>query len=1005
MNIARCASFSSASASPARPPHASSAPTGFRRKSSTTVFPATAYIPAEPPTLPAQPASIPEVDAEDRYQADVGRAGLHRGVSTATSSGGLRGNETEIERVARLQKAALWVERAWKGRGLDDKATELDERSLVWYVVQRRLKPFLVVATVVYLTLVFFEIPSWCMRGLIATPSDLASCRIVESPTYPLLPWWLSVTLDMACLLVFSARFVMRVLTYGRKSITTFPRRIIGLSLLGLLLLVDCLQLGRVALYGSLPTISRMFRPVMVVFIFKTAQKEVVRVYRTLVTSLDVFLLCFAVFFLFTWAGVLIFARTREAEEGFESFSEAFFLLFVTFTTVNFPNVMMPIVNINRWAALYFVFFMVVTLFLLSNVLKAAFYYYYREELGDEVRAFYTSRDRSIEIAYDLLRTETPEGNGIDRETFVEFFLGYFSPVTSHPRLALKPRGICRSCIKRRRRSHSFRRSDSAPESQGERGAPTPSMALLTRLASASRLSVGGPLLRLAYPQRDSIEETLQSDVLEYQTGRAERIFELMDLSGSGLLELHEFLRLAVVMADPAVHLVKNPPVERMGILRRIQMQVGHLTASLVWGLVMDACVVVSAVVTLAQTLSFLNAKTLAQATEVWVPYGSYVPFWGIMQLVLLCAFAIDLLAAFFCVGFERVWNRTAQIPNRFDTLVFAAQAAILAFLAVFFPPGAAAAGGGGEGSHDAVSWSLEISTRTLAVVQMLRLGRVLWHIPRVEQLCVSLWFTTGAFLQVSSILCVCFYVYGVVGIQWFGGLIWPDTPVLQHTDWSDAQFWGCNFNNMPGALTALFSMLIVNNWNVLEDGLELVTAGKLCRLYTVSFNIICVILILNILVAAVVDAFVTLESIKNQKKKELETRTGSKDISEVIVGETDFLGEMPPEVNGRNGAALPVAGEVGVGRQPSSSLRRGNLGTILRRASADPTLDELHRRSAMLGREEILRNMFMSDLEMDIAHSVSEQVDEGGLPAVASSGPYHLLTDTGAPTQHPQGF
>ena len=61
----------------------------------------------------------------------------------------------------------------------------------------------------------------------------------------------------------------------------------------------------------------------------------------------------------------------------------------------------------------------------------------------------------------------------------------------------------------------------------------------------------------------------------------------------------------------------------------------------------------------------------------------------------------------------------------------------------------------------------------------------------------------------------------------------------------------------MFGGLNVLFNLLVVNNWTTEWIGYEAVTESKLCRLYFLGFFIFGVILVNNVVIAFIVNAFI----------------------------------------------------------------------------------------------------------------------------------------------------
>lgn len=85
-----------------------------------------------------------------------------------------------------------------------------------------------------------------------------------------------------------------------------------------------------------------------------------------------IFIVVYVMYFAIT--GVYLFAGTLEGSQSFTNFWTAFYTIFITLTTSNFPNVMLPSYAVNRLAGIFFVIYLLIGLFLLMNLLLAIFY-------------------------------------------------------------------------------------------------------------------------------------------------------------------------------------------------------------------------------------------------------------------------------------------------------------------------------------------------------------------------------------------------------------------------------------------------------------------------------------------------------------------------------------------------------------------------------------------------------------------------------------------------------
>ncbi|XP_076314233.1 uncharacterized protein LOC143226748 [Tachypleus tridentatus] len=142
----------------------------------------------------------------------------------------------------------------------------------------------------------------------------------------------------------------------------------------------------------------------------------------------------------------------------------------------------------------------------------------------------------------------------------------------------------------------------------------------------------------------------------------------------------------------------------------------------------------------------------------------------------------------------------------------------------------------------------------------------------------------------------VVFYMFAVIGmeifkekIQYFGydstldpSLLYCGNPKLNNTSFYTSHYCSNNFNNIMNSMVVLFELMVVNQWHVLTSGFVLVT-GKFARLYFFLFHLTCVIIVLNIFTAFVLEAFILeysfsksrLESALEKKIKEMGLQLG----------------------------------------------------------------------------------------------------------------------------------
>jgi hypothetical protein len=133
-------------------------------------------------------------------------------------------------------------------------------------------------------------------------------------------------------------------------------------------------------------------------------------------------------------------------------------------------------------------------------------------------------------------------------------------------------------------------------------------------------------------------------------------------------------------------------------------------------------------------------------------------------------------------------------------------------------------------------------------------------------------------FWQMFLVLFCVYYIFAIIGQYLFGGKIFTTNPVLQNTNFSSAGFWPLNFNDLPSGFVTLFALMIVNNWYEIAQGFMLATNSDIVSIYFVIFFVIVNLVVLNIVMALVIDCNSALEGLL-QSEKERAAKSGEEDL------------------------------------------------------------------------------------------------------------------------------
>lgn len=135
------------------------------------------------------------------------------------------------------------------------------------------------------------------------------------------------------------------------------------------------------------PWLAEALKPLLLLALYRRVRAYARRFGYVLRATAPVMLVLLVFVVYFATAGFFLFAGSPEGSLSFGSLWDGFYTLFITVTTSNFPNVMLPAYGINRIAAAFFIGYELVGLYLLTNLLLANIYTSYQartEQLMDD---------------------------------------------------------------------------------------------------------------------------------------------------------------------------------------------------------------------------------------------------------------------------------------------------------------------------------------------------------------------------------------------------------------------------------------------------------------------------------------------------------------------------------------------------------------------------------------------------------------------------------------------
>lgn len=234
-----------------------------------------------------------------------------------------------------------------------------------------------------------------------------------------------------------------------------------------------------------------------------------------------------------------------------------------------------------------------------------------------------------------------------------------------------------------------------------------------------------------------------------------------------------------------------------------------------------------------------LNLVAVIIETTLDIQNNSGQKFWQKLEFVFGWIYVLEMALKVYTYGFENYWKDS---QNRFDFIV--TWVIVIGETATFVSPKELTFISNGE-------W-----IRYLLIARMLRLIRILMHVQRYRAFIATfLTLIPSLMPYLGTVFCV-MCIYCTMGIQIFGGIVNAGNPDLPSTDLADSDYLLFNFNDYPNGMVTLFNLLVMGNWQIWMQDYATLTGTAWSYAYFISFYLITVLLLLNLIVAFVLEAF-----------------------------------------------------------------------------------------------------------------------------------------------------
>ncbi|XP_039594304.1 two pore segment channel 3 [Polypterus senegalus] len=186
-------------------------------------------------------------------------------------------------------------------------------------------------------------------------------------------------------------------------------------------------------------------------------------------------------------------------------------------------------------------------------------------------------------------------------------------------------------------------------------------------------------------------------------------------------------------------------------------------------------------------------------------------------------------------------------------------------------------------------------------ILRVLRLIRIVDSIKRFRAIINTLINIGPTMINFGQLILVVYYIFAVIGMEVFKNKIkfynsnssdplseFCGNDILKDSEFVKSKYCKNNFNDIVSSFILLLELTVVNQWHVLATGFAMVTHVA-ARTFFVVFHIIVVIIIINIFIAFVLEAFFVEYTVE---KCDLQTSIEKK-IQELDLGvQEDHIGE-----------------------------------------------------------------------------------------------------------------
>jgi hypothetical protein len=627
---------------------------------------------------------------------------------------------------------------------------------------------------------------------------------------------------------------------------------------------------------------------------------------KTVPDVIKVFVLLFSVLLLFTILCTVLFFHLGEGDASYRDFYDGLWNNLVIITTANFPAVMVPAYNENKLYGLLFVAYIACNLYFVLSLTLATVYSHYRKHLAYAVRKQYARRPQAIQLAFRVMihafgddlelvavdRRHTADSSDSLRQIIARHasdsdaeeddddesllldnddsvpLLHADVGLSRSAGVVLTPAGSAAghasapptSVRESTRPSTEYVVPETMDSLSGRRIMADSLQAAVNSTEGHARASGKGvtaqsttrTAIATARLSRDAFHALIHEHRPQYSSEKIDVIFRALDVTNAGSLSAAEFsfvvdvldLRIKQQRIEMTCWEILFPRLYFSQTSRAIQ----RFVRSRWFERLMDAAILAN-IVFIVLYYNLLVDKTAAD-TDPHVGEAILDVWFSLLLSVGLAEVGLRL----FAYGPKEFWRRKW---NRFDAFLVVGTAIMFG---LYQTQGASS-----------------VFVRILSVVRCLRLIRVLVSFEQSKVILASLLQLLPALSAYVTILVCVYYSYAIVGMLALAGRVQASDPLVRASDYGRAGYYSFTFDSIGAAYGTLFCIMVQNDWMTIVTGFVAVT-NRAVRLFFIAFWMNTTLIVLNIVVAFIIEAFSTQWELHQESKhrRDMEERVAT---------------------------------------------------------------------------------------------------------------------------------